>query len=80
MKTSVILTKLSKYLDEFSMGKLRIVLSVKGDIGLCLAIHKIVYTQDMSLEDEATVSTLLSQLCKNHFKEARIYDVPVYNS
>lgn len=68
MKTGTILKELEKYLPKVKIVELRLNMSVKYSIVICMSITDIINTYHDTQENENIVADLLSKLCKNHFK------------
>ncbi len=67
MKTKQILIELNKYLSPYMIELLKIQSSTKGSIILCCGISDIIKEYKSTKMNEAVVSALLTNLCKNNF-------------
>ncbi len=70
-KKQQILKRLKFYLSEYHYSLIRLSMALEGDITLCASIADLIKQYNSSEEDEAQVSILLSQLCKEHFKNVK---------
>ena len=69
MTTKAILAELNTLgIDKIKTGSMQIQMALPGSIVLCLAVASIINEYNSTPEKEKRVSTLLSMLCKRHFK------------
>ena len=71
MKKKKLLQVLKTYLSDYHYSLIRLGLTIEGDITFCSSVTDIIKEYNSTEDNEAQVSAILSQLCKEHFKNVK---------